>query len=289
MQTNSSQNQIETAKPIEYLVFGHVSADLTDTGSRLGGSAAFSGLTVKALGLSTGVVTSYSEELNVSPLKELWLHNKPSQNTTTFKNISDGVHRIQYLFQVAEFLTAEDCPELSVSPSIIHLGPVADEVHPEILNCYPSSLKCLTPQGWFRKTNSDKIVKYQEWQSWEYTLSKADIAVLSLEDVQSNEVLIAKMASTIPILVVTENNRGARVYWHSDARFINAPEVKYVDDTGAGDIFAGAFFYRYFYTRDPWEAGRFAVLLASWSVTRMHLYSIPTSEEIKRAKLELLG
>jgi len=54
-------------------------------------------------------------------------------------------------------------------------------------------------------------------------------------------------------------------------------------------IFAAAFFYRYYTTKDPWEAGRFAVLLASWSVTKQHLQSIPTSHEIKKAKIELMA
>jgi len=113
--------------------------------------------------------------------------------------------------------------------------------------------------------------------------------VISHEDVQMNEVTIAKMADIASVLVVTENKRGARVYWHNDARFFKAPEVKYADDTGAGDIFAAAFFYRYYFTKDPWEAGRFAVMLASRSVTRSYLESIPTTEEISKAKIELIS
>ena len=37
-----------------------------------------------------------------------------------------------------------------------------------------------------------------------------------------------------------------------------------VDATGAGDIFAAAFFWRLYVTRDPWEAARFATHLASF-------------------------
>ena len=95
------------------------------------------------------------------------------------------------------------------------------------------------------------------------------------------------MAAAIPVFVVTENYKGARIYWHNDARYIKAPKVKLVDDTGAGDIFATAFFYRYWMTRDPWEAGRFAVLLASWSINGYRLESIPTKAEIERAKTEV--
>jgi sugar/nucleoside kinase (ribokinase family) len=117
----------------------------------------------------------------------------------------------------------------------------------------------------------------------------ADVAVISQEDVQYDENKILRMAEAMPVFAVTENYKGARIYWHNDARYINAPEVKYVDDTGAGDIFATAFFYRYFTTRDPWEAGQFAVKLASWSVTRKHLDSIPTSDEIQKAQIDLIG
>jgi len=149
-------------------------------------------------------------------------------------------------------------------------------------------LKCVTPQGWFRKVNENKRVILGNWDEVTEHLSNADVAVISQEDVLYDETVIAKMADTVSVFVVTENYKGARIYWNNDARYINAPEVKYVDDTGAGDIFATAFFYRYLTTKDPWEAGRFAVQLASWSVTRQHLESTPTSEEIQKAKVELI-
>lgn len=275
--------------PIEYLVIGHVTADLTAKGIRLGGTSAFSGLTAQALDMQTGLVTSYSTDLDTKPINSLWVLNKSSHQTTTFENISDGINRNQYLYHVAERLTVEDIPEFNPPPSIVHFGPVANEVDQEILKCFPNSMKCLTPQGWMRVTNNDHQVLHCPWKDNEKTLRQADVAVISLEDVQANEEVIANMASAIPVFVVTENYKGARVYWHNDARFINAPEVEYVDDTGAGDIFATAFFYQYFYTKDPWEAGRFAVLLASWSVTRKHLDSIPTLEEINKAKMQLIG
>jgi sugar/nucleoside kinase (ribokinase family) len=62
-----------------------------------------------------------------------------------------------------------------------------------------------------------------------------------------------------------------------------------VDPTGAGDIFAAAFFTRLLSTRDPWEATRFATLVASCSVTRVGLGGIPTPSEIEECMLEILG
>lgn len=289
MADNTSLDTPTIGNPIDYLIFGHLTADLINAGQRLGGTAAFSGLTGHALGLNTGIVTAYSDGLDITPIRPLWVKNIQSDQTTTFKNISDGIHRTQYLYQTAEKITEKHCPELNPAPAIVHLGPVANEVDPEIIHCYPNSLKCLTPQGWFRQTDENFKVEHRMWENYETYFPQVDIAVISLEDVMGNEKSIAKMAVMVPILVVTENFRGARIYWHSDARFINAPEVKYEDDTGAGDIFAAAFFYRYLSTKDPWEAGRFAVLLASWSVTRKYINSIPPKEEIERAKLELLN
>ena len=287
--SEAHQTTLATAPPLDYLVIGHLTADLTDDGIRMGGTATFSGLTAKALGMNTGIITSHADDLDTAPLQSIWKLNHPSATTTTFKNISDGIHRTQLLYQTAKPLTSNDVTRFSKPPAIVHLGPVANEVDPNILSEFPDSLKCLTPQGWFRHANEADQVVLKPWQDFETYLPMADIAVISLDDVEKDEEMISAMATMIPIFVVTENYKGARVYWHNDARFINAPEVKYVNDTGAGDIFAAAFFSRYLYTKDPWEAGRFAVLLASWSVTREYLDSIPTEKEIEKAKIELIG
>jgi len=288
MPETSKHYPLEIVEPLDYLVIGHLTADLDDGDVHLGGTAAFSGLTANAFGLRTGMVTSFANDLDTTPINSLWMRNKTSASSTTFRNLSDGKNRTQYLYHSAAFLQQSDMPIFLTPPEFLHLGPVANEVDPDILSHYPQSLKCLTPQGWLRGVDENKRVVHKNWQQAEQALSQADIAVISLDDVQKDEDIIAWMAGLVPVFVVTENFNGARVYWHNDARYINAPEVKYQDDTGAGDIFATAFFYRYWYTRDPWEAGRFAVLLASWSVTRKRLKSIPLPEEIEQAKLELL-
>jgi sugar/nucleoside kinase (ribokinase family) len=81
---------------------------------------------------------------------------------------------------------------------------------------------------------------------------------------------------------------GARIYWNGDVRRFRAPQVQAVDETGAGDVYAAAFFARLLTTRDPWEAARFATQLASISVTRPGLEGIPTPEEIEACMVEVL-
>ncbi len=61
-----------------------------------------------------------------------------------------------------------------------------------------------------------------------------------------------------------------------------------LDSTGAGDIFAAAFFTRLYLTRDPWESARFANQIAAASVTRRGLEGIPTPEEIQEYLVEVL-
>ena len=58
MANRPQPRKIENAKPLDYLVIGHVTADLENSDITLGGTAAFSGLTAKALGLKAGIITS---------------------------------------------------------------------------------------------------------------------------------------------------------------------------------------------------------------------------------------
>lgn len=287
--TQSFKSQQLLSTPLDYLVIGHLTADITDQGEKLGGTSAFSALTASALGLKTGIISSFNPKLDISPLAGIWIKNKTSKQTTTFKNISNGKERSQYLYHTAEPIGVDDLPPFSVFPRIIHLGPVANELDPEMISQFPNSLKCMTPQGWFRRKADNNLVLQVPWQDSHHYLPQADIAVISIDDVNHNEELITEMAGLIPVLAVTEGSKGSRIYWHSEAKFFKAPEVKYLDDTGAGDIFATAFFYRFASTKDPWESGRFAVLLATWSVSYSHLDSIPTQEIISSVKMELIG
>jgi len=171
---------------------------------------------------------------------------------------------------------------------IIHLGPIANEMEPVLPNSFSPSLLGLTPQGWMREWNSDGLVSNCEWAGSGSALARADVTIISREDVHGDDLLIEHMAGQTGILVVTEASDGAVLYWHGDRRRYRVPRVREVDATGAGDIFAAAFFARYHHTHDPWEAARFATLLASHSVTRTGLDSIPTQQEIEDSMMVVI-
>jgi sugar/nucleoside kinase (ribokinase family) len=280
--------QISDTQPLDYLVIGHITQDLVNGGVMLGGTASYSTMTAHALGLRTGLVTSCPKWLPLTEIKPIKIYRKYSQHATTFENIETDHGRQQVVHHCAAIIGADDIPEDFIDAAIIHLGPVANEVNPAIIRGLPESAFIgLTPQGWMRIWGNDGHVRYRHWQTPEALLERANAVVISVEDVQGNEDLIAEFAQKTRILVVTEGFNGARVYWNGDIRRVSAPKVDMIDQTGAGDIFAAVFFSRLHSSNDPWLAAEQAVKLASQSVTRMGLAGIPTPEEIRDASIEI--
>ena len=274
-------------EPIDYLVIGHIVQDITPNGMRIGGSAAYAALTAKALGLRPGIVTSWSMETTSPLLAEIPIVNFPSEVSTTFENIMTPEGRLQYLYKVAPSLGYNLIPDSWRNTPIIHLGPVAQEVDPTLVRHFPSSFIGVSPQGWLRTWDEQGRVTCSEWPEASFVLQGADAAVLSLEDVDNQESRIEEMAAFCHVLAVTEGKEGSRVYWNGDARRFSALRVTEIDSTGAGDIYAAAFFIRLHQTHNPWEAARFATALASYSITRYGLEGITTQEEINECMVEV--
>ncbi len=280
--------QRQNFEPVDYLVIGHVTQDITPKGPILGGTASYSAVTAKALGMRVGIVTACTADLKLPELDGIQVAASYSEVNTTFENIMTPNGRVQYLHSRAPILTLANVPEAWRRAPIVHLGPVAQEVDANLARAFTDSLVCLTPQGWLRAWDEKDHVHPVEWPEASYVLNHASTAVLSVEDVQGNESWIDDMVSAVRILVVTEGYNGARLYWNGDLRRFQAPKVPELDPTGAGDIFATSFFVRLAATRDPWEAARFATAIAANSVTRRGLSGVPTQDEIQAALVEVL-
>ncbi len=277
-----------TFETVDYLLVGHLTVDITSEGPRLGGTAAYAGLTAQKLGLRVGIVTSWGGELPLGPLASIPIINLPAEQSTTFENITTPEGRIQIIHQVAHRLDLNLIPDLWLNAPIVHLAPVAQEVEPTLVRHFPSALIGVTPQGWLRSWGKDGRVMVTEWPEANFVLRQSGAAVISAEDVGHDETRIEELATSCRVLAVTEHSEGVRVYWNGDVRRFRPPEVSEIDSTGAGDIFAAAFFFRLFATRDPWEAARFATQLSAVSVTRPGLEGIPTQEEIQDCLAEVL-
>lgn len=274
--------------PVDYLVIGHITCDVTPAGLRLGGSAAYAAFTARALGLRVGVVTAWADEIPLTGFEGITVVAAPTERATRFENIQTDNGRVQVIHHVAPKIEFALVPETWRRARIIHLAPVAQEVHPTLPPDFRPALLGLTPQGWMRAWDSDGRVHPCEWADAEKSLPAAGATVLSVEDARHREDTIEQLALASRLLVVTEGSAGARLYWNHDLRRFRAPAIHEVDPTGAGDVFAAAFFVRLLHTRDPWEAARFANRIAAISATRRGLDGAPTPEEVLSCMVEVL-
>jgi hypothetical protein len=288
--TNSNSYLVSSQElePVEYLVIGHITKDIVPGGYSIGGTASYASLTAHALGKQVGIVTSCASDVSFSIFNKIQIVNFPSKRSTTFENIPLENGRIQTIHHRANQISKEQIPPIWCDTPIVHIGPVAFEIDPDIIDCFPHSFIGITPQGFLRKWNKSSLVQPGSWKEAGNILPLVSAAVLSMEDVQANEKIIENFISLLRVLVITEGSKGSSLYWNGDMRSFPPPKTTEVDPTGAGDIFAAAFFIRFQKTRDPWESARFATILAAHSVNRKGLDGIPNPLEIQNAEAEIV-
>jgi sugar/nucleoside kinase (ribokinase family) len=270
---------------LDYLVIGHVTRDLKTGTSTAGGTASYAGRAALALGCRVGVVTSTGPALDSDQtLAGAQIIDIPASETTTFENTYADGKRHQMLHSIAEPLLPTMIPR-HWQPSIVHVGPVAQECTHQMIEIFDDAFIGVTPQGWMRQWDEDGRVQPCEWKSAQKVLSRADAVVLSEEDVAHDESIVGRYAAQSPLLVVTRGAGGCTVYTGNRRQHFPAPEVQVIDPTGAGDIFAAAFFIALYDSGGNMEkAARFANCIAAHSVTRVGLCGVPTPDEITRCQ-----
>ena len=267
----------------DFLAIGHVTKDVVDKSFKLGGSVTYSALTASRLGLKVAVVTCTGPDLNLaSAFAGIEVCCLESPVTTTFRNIYEKGQRRQFLQAVGRRLSASDVPRAWLTAPLVHLGPVADELDADLATVFPHSIIGVTPQGWMRGWDERGLVYAKEWQETERVLAHTSVLILSEEDIAPYpSSTIEGYAANVPVMVITEGEKGARVHtegkWHHVPAF---PTVE-VDPTGAGDVFAAAFLTHYAEWRDAIAATRFANCVASFAVEREGTEGIPTLEQVK--------
>jgi sugar/nucleoside kinase (ribokinase family) len=254
----------------------------------LGGTATYAALTAANLGVRVGIHTSAAYEpglVNPLSLHGVRVARIPAQYTTCFVNdyLHDGKRR-QTIESVAEPLTYEQLLPEWRHPPVVHLGPLCQELDTALVGRFPKSLVGVTPQGWMRAWGQDGVVHPAEWADADRVLARADAVVVSERDVEDPAIFRA-WARTARLLVVTLGERGCDVYkrgedgpYHSPA-FAPAQED---DPTGAGDVFAAAFFWHLHQTGDWREAADWANCVASFVVERRGIAGVPRLEDVAR-------
>ena len=268
-----SDNYIH-ARP-DYLVIGHVAKDvLPGGGSAAGGTVTYSSLAAQKLGLQAAVVTACAPEDEglLAPLREagVWVRAVPSPVTTTFSNTYDATgRRVQVIGGQARMLHLGDVPEAWRAAAIAHLGPIAQELPPELAGqLSPGRLLGITPQGWLRSWDERGHVTQSAVPVPPALVHLPDstVLVLSIEDLGYSPDLVSSYVKLAELTVVTRGVEPAYIYRHAALTEAPAMPARVVDLTGAGDVFAAAFFIRYAETSDPTQAARFAHAAAACAI-----------------------
>jgi sugar/nucleoside kinase (ribokinase family) len=270
----------------QYLLIGHITADLTPEGRRLGGTVSYATRTVSSFGLRIGVLTSaahqeplvdeldsYAEEIVVLP----------ATSTSTFENIYGPNGRTQYIRGVAAPIGPDDVPTAWLSSPLVHLAPLTGEVDPQIAYRFPDATVMLTLQGWLRRWDEDGRVRFKPWHD-PAVLEAIDIVVFSEEDIVEAPELEQEFAQTVEHLFVTRAEKGGTYYHKGEPIPFDTPQVQVVNPTGAGDVFAAALLSSlYVLNGNMQRAISTAASLGATSVTRYWLDGSPTPAEVQAA------
>ncbi len=266
----------------DYLIVGHVTQDLTPQGLVLGGTALYATVTAQRLGCRVALVTRVPPGVDLqAALPGVALCALPTERATIFENRYRGDEREQIVHGVAPGLSWEDIPEAWRAVPLVHLAPVAQEVAPALAARFPHSLVCATPQGWMRRWDGSGHVRYAPLAEPARALESVDAMVFSAEDVAYDRTAVRALIGAVPIVAVTQAGEGATVHAPEGSRSVPPRPTTVVDPTGAGDVFAAAFFVRLLETRDPYAAAAFANGAASFAIEQPGVEGIPTRSQVE--------
>jgi len=280
--TSASDTPTPDRASPNYVLIGHVTRDVVEDGFVVGGTVTYAGLTALALGRTVGAVTSVSPDLNLArSLRGIEFRVQRSAATTTFENVYHAGHRQQWVRAVASPLTRSLVPVSWRASPIVHLAPLVGEFGIDMVAAFEHSpLLGLTPQGWLRTWSADGFVRRSGWARPEEVLPRCDAVVLSEEDVEGDWEVLRSYAALTRLLVVTQGSHGCTVFDHGRGWQVSAYPTTEVDATGAGDVFAAAFFIGLLNDGDPIGAAHYANCVASFAVEALGTEGIPTASAV---------
>jgi sugar/nucleoside kinase (ribokinase family) len=280
----------------EFLTIGHVTRDLHANNSyTLGGTVTFAALTAYRLGLAAAIVTCTDPQLITelpTHLPNISLHVRPSNETTTFVNSYVEGFRTQYLRARSANIEAPDIPKNWQNTPIVLLGPLAQELAPDLVQTFPRQqgrIIAATPQGWLRRWDSnDGRVWPTPWTAAEEVLPSLDVLILSHDDLlpfangerNAADAILTRWSMLVPLLVATDGRHGATLFQQGKTTRFPAYPAQEVDPTGAGDVFAAAFLSHLHQYNDPALAIDFANCVASFSIEQEGIQGIPTLAQV---------
>ncbi|MCS7116880.1 MAG: PfkB family carbohydrate kinase, partial [Nitrososphaerales archaeon] len=208
-------------------------------------------------------------------------HVKP---TTRFKIVLKDGERELYLQARCEDIQVTQLESLSFDGMII--SPIVSEIDLDFLQkaSKASPIIYLDPQGFLREFDSDgkcylRTPKYEveKWANIIKVDSEEAFFITGQKDLTQASLTLRRKGINI---VIATSKQSVLLFDEKNGYKIPIPEVKVVDTTGAGDIFAGAFVTTYLKCREPLWSACVATACSSLSVQYKGLMKIPESNRI---------
>jgi len=264
-------------------VVGHITKDIVKVGQTMriapGGTAYYTALALKRLGLSVAVVTKGAKKDRQHLLRALTRQRvavfwKDGQTTSAFENIYGGPGldtRTQVLRGAGTPFSAEDVTKLSARA--FHFGPLVKKDIPlQVLKQAAGKAKIvsLDVQGMVRPARLGMITQ-EEWADKKKWLEcvhilKADETEAFILSGQRNMDRAAAVLASFgpPEVVITLGSRGSLVYAEQRLHKIPSWTPRKVNDpTGCGDTYMAGYLYERLRGTTPETAARFAAAMAA--------------------------
>lgn len=274
------------------MVIGHICADLLADGTFvLGGTALYSALTAVRLGWRVGVLTrgSYGKQLDGAMIPgieeyadQFQLIVQEAERPTVFVNEYQAGRRVQTVRHWAGEIDLRGLPPHWRNARVLHLGPIAQEIDQKQTGGLAPEFLGITPQGWMREwPRSGGRVKLNHLRIAPELLSRVDGVVVSEEEISLSRDTVDHVGAR-RLAVITRGEYGARVVFGGDHAETPGYKVEVKDMTGAGDVFATAFFLKATERHtSAVDAARFANAVAALSVKAVGASGVPTLEQVE--------
>jgi sugar/nucleoside kinase (ribokinase family) len=267
--------------PPDFVAVGHLTVDELSGGLRPGGSALYAGLFAHRQGLRVGLLTSYGPDFPFDVLPpEIEVVAAPASATTRFAlDYHPGGRRLT-LKERAARLEPSHVPPHFAGAGLVYLGPVADEVAPELAGAFPDAAVGVGAQGWCRVWDAAGTVRMRPWPDPRPVLARAQALFLSSDDVAGWEARALALYQDVPLGALTFAARGAVLFVNGERHAIAAAPATEIEPTGAGDVFAAAFLVRYNATGDAFEAASYAAAAGALTVEAPGIAGVPAAEAL---------
>ncbi|MDQ7025972.1 MAG: PfkB family carbohydrate kinase [Anaerolineae bacterium] len=270
---------------IDYLLIGHLTADIVKEGRLLGGTVSYAAPIAKLFGHRVGLLSSAAvgEDLVEPLLSVADVSIRLAKDTTTFSNIYEESKRTQYVHAHAAKLSYDMIPVGWLDTPLLHLAPLVEEVDTSIARRFPDATVLLTPQGYLRRWDADKRVHFKRWLDKDM-LSHVDILIFSKADIADAPDLEAEFAQASEHVIVTDGDKGGIYYHKGEAIPYASYPVEEVEPTGAGDVFAASLLASLPKVNHDMNAAlKVAARLAGISVTRLGTRDTVSADEVQTA------